>query len=146
LRPELDALPVQAVTAFMDSLNPPAPSAACLASAGATLFVSTGCAACHTPAMTSEGIQARLYSDLLLHDMGAGLADDYLEGSATGTEFRTMPLWRVSERVHFLHDGRASTIEGAIAEHGGQADSARIAFDALSATDRQAVIDYLNCI
>lgn len=146
LRPELDAVPVQAVTAFMDSLNPPDPGSACLTSPGAALFASVGCATCHTPAITSEAIQARLHSDLLLHDMGPGLADNYLEGSATGSEFRTMPLWRVSDRVHFLHDGRADTIAQAISFHGGQADSARINFDALSAADRQALLDYLNCI
>ena len=88
----------------------------------------------------------RPYSDLLLHDMGAGLADRFEQGSATGSEFRTMPLWRVSDRAHFLHDGRASNIIDAIRAHGGQATAARAAFDSLSPSDLQALIDFLNCI
>jgi len=87
----------------------------------------------------------RLYSDLLLHDMGAGLAE-FGQGSTTGSEFRTMPLWRVSERAHFLHDGRAHTIGEAILAHGGQAASAVDAFQALSPADQQALLDFLGCI
>ena len=89
----------------------------------------------------------RLYSDLLLHDMGLGLADGFEQGSAKGREFRTMPLWRVSERQHFLHDGRARTIADAILQHGsGQATSAVRAFLTLSLTDQQALLDFLRCI
>ncbi len=146
LGPEIDAVPVQAVTAFMDTLDPPAPSAACLSSAGAATFSAIGCADCHKTSMPSEGIQAWLFSDLLLHDMGPGLADGYLEVQAGGSEFRTMPLWRAADRSHFLHDGRASTIEAAITAHGGQAGPARAAFVGLSATDRQALLDFLGCI
>jgi len=78
--------------------------------------------------------------------MGPGLADKFEQGSATGSEFRTAPLWRVSERQHFLHDGRAATIVDAIRAHGGQAATAAAAFDALSAADRQALLDFLNGI
>jgi len=88
----------------------------------------------------------QLYSDLLLHDMGSGLADGFEQGSATGSEFRTAPLWRVSDRQHFLHDGRALTILDAILAHGGQATGAVAAFQSLSATDRQALLDFLHCI
>jgi CxxC motif-containing protein (DUF1111 family) len=91
-------------------------------------------------------LTAFLYSDLLLHDMGAGLADGFEQGSATGSEFRTAPLWRVSDRQHFLHDGRATTILGAIGLHGGQATSAVNAFNALSPADRQRLLDFLNGI
>jgi CxxC motif-containing protein (DUF1111 family) len=91
-------------------------------------------------------LTAFLYSDLLLHDMGAGLADGFAQGSATGNEFRTAPLWGVSQRQHFLHDGRASTIVDAISMHGGQATAAVDAFNALSAADRQALLDFLNGI
>ena len=65
-------------------------------------------------------LTAFLYSDLLLHDMGADLADGLEQGAADGSEFRTAPLWRASDRQHFLHDGRASTIEYAVRAHGGQ--------------------------
>jgi len=88
----------------------------------------------------------RLYSDLLLHDMGPDLADGFPQGQATGAEFRTMPLWRVSERAHFLHDGRAHTLSEAILAHGGQGASAASAFGALSPADRQALLDFLGCI
>jgi hypothetical protein len=144
LRPELDGVPLQAVTAFMTTLDPPAPTAACLGSAGATRFASIGCAQCHTPSLPAQGKQARLYSDLLLHDIGLG--DGFPEASATGNEFRTMPLWRASDRVHFLHDGRASTIADAISAHGGQAATSAAAFQALSAADRQALLDFIGCI
>ncbi|HWU86411.1 MAG TPA: di-heme oxidoredictase family protein [Kofleriaceae bacterium] len=143
---EMDDLPLTAVTAFMNTLDPPAPSPACLGSSGAALFQSVGCASCHTPALPGRGSQVRLYSDLLLHDMGPGLADQMQQESATGSEWRTMPLWRLSERQRFLHDGRATTPRAAIAEHGGQAAAARAAFDALDAAGQQALLDFLNCI
>jgi hypothetical protein len=144
--PEIDALPVQAVTAFMNTLVPPEPSPACLASPGAAQFATLGCAGCHTPAIVSQGRPARLYSDLLLHEMGAGLADGFPQGAATGSEFRTMPLWRVGVRTRLLHDGRAASLEEAIGHHGGQAAPARAAFQALTAAERQAVLDFLGCI
>jgi CxxC motif-containing protein (DUF1111 family) len=155
-RPEADALPLTAVAAFLNTIDPPAPSSATLTSAGATVFASTGCAACHKPSYRILGstanvaggpiLTAFLYSDLLLHDMGADLADGFEQGSATGSEFRTAPLWRVSERQHFLHDGRATTMLDAIGAHGGQAAAAVAAFNALSAADRQALLDFLNGI
>jgi len=87
-----------------------------------------------------------LYSDLLLHDMGAGLADQFEQGSAGGSEFRTAPLWRVSDRAHFLHDGRARTIPDAIRLHGGQAAGAATNFLSLSPSDVQALLGFLGCI
>jgi mono/diheme cytochrome c family protein len=143
---EIDATPLVAVTAFISTIDPPPPSDACLASAGATVFANTGCSNCHTPSITSDGTEARLYSDLLLHDMGPGLADGVPQNQATGSEFRTMPLWRVSERTNLLHDGRASSIDTAVRSHGGQAAKAEAAYEALSASDRQALLDFLGCI
>lgn len=78
--------------------------------------------------------------------MGPGLAGGFVQGSASGSQFRTAPLWRVSRRAHFLHDGRAQTITGAILAHGGQAAAAKAAFTALSGSDLQALLDFLNCI
>jgi CxxC motif-containing protein (DUF1111 family) len=150
VRPEMDAAPLTAIVAFLNTLDPPAPAPACLASPGATVFNAVGCANCHKPSYTVPGsnnvLTARLYSDLLLHDMGSGLADGFVQEGATGAEFRTAPLWRVSERVHFLHDGRAATILDAILLHGGQASGAVGAFNALSAADRQALLAFLGCI
>jgi CxxC motif-containing protein (DUF1111 family) len=152
--PEADGVPLTSLVAFLDTIDPPAPSAACLSAnaAGAAMFAAVGCAACHTPSMPGPGSPTAsqrpvpLYSDLLLHDMGPALADGFLQGQATGSEFRTMPLWRVSERVHFLHDGRAHTIAEAIRAHGGQAASAAAGFQALSLADQQALLDFLGCI
>jgi CxxC motif-containing protein (DUF1111 family) len=122
------------------------PAAACLASAGATTFATLGCTGCHTPSFPGPGRTINAYSDLLVHDMGAGFDDHFVAGSAGGTEWRTAPLWRVSDRVHFLHDGRAATISDAIAAHGGQAAPAAAGFAALDASTRQALLDFLGCI
>jgi CxxC motif-containing protein (DUF1111 family) len=78
--------------------------------------------------------------------MGPGLSDGFEQGTATGAEFRTAPLWRVSDRTHFLHDGRATSILDAILLHGGQAGDAVAAFNALSSADRQALLAFLGCI
>lgn len=155
VRPEADAAPPTSVAAFLNTIDPPIPSNATLTSSGAAIFASTGCATCHKPSYRILGstanatgaiLTAFLYSDLLLHDMGPGLSDAFEQGSATGSEFRTAPLWRVSDRQHFLHDGRAGTILEAILAHGGQASDALAAFIALSAADRQALLDFLNGI
>jgi CxxC motif-containing protein (DUF1111 family) len=81
-----------------------------------------------------------------MHDMGAGLDDGIVQGQAGTREFRTAPLWRVSDRAHFLHDGRATSIPEAIDAHGGQAANAKAAFAALNTSDRQALLDFLNCL
>lgn len=150
--PEADGVPLTSLVAFLDTIDPPAPTVACLGSPGAALFATVGCAACHTPAMPGPGSPTAaqrpvpLYSDLLLHDMGPGLADGFEQGQASGSEFRTMPLWRVADRPRLLHDGRAQTIPEAIDAHGGQAAAARAAFLALSSADQQAILDFLGCI
>jgi hypothetical protein len=146
--PEVDALALQAAAKFLNSIDPPAPAAACISSSGGTLFQSIGCANCHTPSLPGPGARQalQLYSDLLLHDMGPGLADRMQQGSAQGNEWRTMPLWRVSERGKFLHDGRAFALTDAITAHGGQAQAARDAFLALDLASRQALLAFLGCI
>lgn len=142
-----DALVPTALIAFLNQIDPPQPSAECLGSPGAIIFGSIGCATCHTPTFSGPGTRIiRAHTDMLLHDMGPGLADGFEQGSATGSELRTAPLWRVSDRSHFLHDGRASTISDAITAHSGQGTAAAAAFGSLSATDRQALLHYLNCI
>jgi len=88
---------------------------------------------------TASQRPVRLYSDLLLHDMGPALADGFPQGEATGGEFRTMPLWRVADRPHFLHDGRAASITDAILAHGGQAAAAAANFHALSDADKMRI-------
>jgi CxxC motif-containing protein (DUF1111 family) len=88
----------------------------------------------------------QLYSDLLVHDMGPGLADQIRQGSALGNEWRTPPLWRVSERGKFLHDGRAPALADAILAHGGQGQAARDAFVALDSASKQTLLAFLGCI
>ena len=146
--PEVDALALQAAAKFLNTIDPPAPEQACLNSAGATLFQSTGCANCHTPALPGPGARQmlQLYSDLLLHDMGPGLADQMRQGSALGNEWRTPPLWKLSERGKFLHDGRAMTVTDAIMAHGGQGQAARDRFLALDSASKQALLAFLGCI
>jgi hypothetical protein len=146
LKPEIDALPLQAVDTFMASLDPAVPDASCTSSAGATTFAAVGCASCHTPSFPGPGRTINLYSDLLVHDMGPGLADQFVAGSAGGNEWRTTPLWRASERVHFLHDGRATTVADAIAAHGGQGAAAAAAYAALDPASQQALLAFLGCI
>jgi CxxC motif-containing protein (DUF1111 family) len=82
---------------------------------------------------------------LLLHDMGAGLADICL-GRATPSEFRTEPLWGLRFRFEFMHDGRAETIPSAIELHGGEATGARQRFDALSPDDRDVLLRFLGSL
>jgi CxxC motif-containing protein (DUF1111 family) len=151
-KPEADAVPLTSLVAFLDNIDPPLPTAACLTSAGASVFHNIGCATCHQPDMFGPGNSGanpttiHPFTDLLLHDMGLALADGIQQGSATGSEFRTAPLWRVSDRVHFLHDGRAPTTLDAIRAHGGQAAAARALFEALTPSDLQALMGFLGCI
>jgi CxxC motif-containing protein (DUF1111 family) len=92
------------------------------------------------------------YTDLLLHDMGEGLADGRPEGRASGREWRTAPLWGVgltevvNGHTFFLHDGRARNLTEAILWHDGEARSARDAFAALSAEDRRRLIAFVNSL
>ena len=147
-KPEMDGVPLTSVVAFLNTIDPPTPTQACVNSSGAAIFSAIGCAFCHTPSMPGPGSGAPvfLYSDLLLHDMGPALADGFVQGAASGREFRTTPLWRVADRQHFLHDGRAATIDDAIQAHGGQAEAAIAKFRGLSSSDLQALIDFLKCI
>lgn len=128
---------------------------------GEELFSNIGCASCHTPqyetsphAFLAEvrGQRIHPYTDLLLHDMGPGLADSLDEEGASGAEWRTPPLWNigltadVSAGEAYLHDGRARTLEEAILWHGGEGATARDAYQALSEADRAAVIAFLRSL
>jgi CxxC motif-containing protein (DUF1111 family) len=104
------------------------------------------------------------YTDMLLHDMGPGLADSFTEGQATGSMWRTSPLWGIGYTsyvsgdypygprhgkgvpVGYLHDSRARTLTEAILWHGGEATAAKQRFQALSATDRAALLAFLGSL
>ena len=128
---------------------------------GKALFYEAGCAACHAP----KFVTARLpdqpeqsfqliwpYTDLLLHDMGEGLADHRPEARASGREWRTAPLWgiglteTVTGRASFLHDGRARTLLEAVLWHGGEAQAARDRVVAMAAADREALVRFLESL
>jgi CxxC motif-containing protein (DUF1111 family) len=128
---------------------------------GKEIFYALGCVACHRPKlMTGESKnQPHLthqliwpYTDMLLHDMGEGLADHRPEGRATGREWRTAPLWGigltelVSGHGFLLHDGRARNLKEAIMWHGGEAKTARDAFAGLSASDRAMLIAFIKSL
>ena len=108
------------------------------------MFQDTGCATCHVPTLDAATGSVSLYSDLLLHDMGAELDDGVVQGKADGSEWRTTPLWGLSDRERFLHDGRADDLEAAILAHGGEADAARRRFEALPAEDLRALMEFLR--
>jgi CxxC motif-containing protein (DUF1111 family) len=111
---------------------------------GETLFLGIGCAKCHVPNLKQTGEPALAYTDLLIHDMGPGLADGVVQLLASGSEFRTQPLWGLRHHAPFLHDGRAATIEDAILAHGGEAQAIRDAFAALPPPDRDAIVAFLE--
>ena len=129
--------------------------------AGSKLFASAGCAACHTPTMTT-GHKAdpislanqtfHPFTDLLLHDMGPELADGRPDYLATGNEWRTPPLWgiglisQVNDHQQLLHDGRANGVAEAILWHGGEAAAARDRFKALGARERADLVAYVNSL
>ena len=128
---------------------------------GAQLFAQANCIACHTPQHVTHasrpvrplrGQTIYPYTDLLLHDMGEGLADEHQEGQAVGSEWRTPPLWGiglvpvVSGHTMFLHDGRARGLEEAILWHGGEAQASRDAFTLLSADERAALLRFLESL
>ena len=129
--------------------------------AGKALFHQAGCAACHTPAFTTvsqpaepeqANQQIRPYSDLLLHDMGEGLADNRPEFQASGREWRTPPLWgigltsKVSGHTQFLHDGRARNLLEAILWHDGEGAGARQQVQSFSTQQREALLTFLDSL
>ena len=124
---------------------------------GEKLFASAGCAACHVPQLATAAhprypatLPAQTiapYSDMLLHDMGADLADNRPDFKASGRQWRTQPLWGiglipvVNGHSQYLHDGRARNLEEAVVWHGGEANRARQRYAALPRDERQAALD-----
>ena len=128
---------------------------------GETLFVSSGCAMCHVPEWRTGKYPAvpvisnqriRPYTDLLLHDMGPDLADGRPDFKASGSDWRTPPLWgiglskQVSASTSFLHDGRARNLLEAVVWHGGEAQASRDKFTALPAEQRKDLITFLESL
>lgn len=129
--------------------------------AGERLFAEIKCASCHIPDLQTGASaiaplafqKVALYSDLLLHDMGAALADNYPEGDASGSEWRTTPLWGLGNvgnvlggTPFYLHDGRTSDLSEAIGLHGGEAQAARDRFVNLNESDKAALLAFLQSL
>ena len=157
---DLTADECQALVAYVRSLpppvviDPPAPQESLARAGGRKLFQSIGCAGCHTPDLgTIQGI----YSDLLLHEMGPSLSDPAAyygddrdepgsPGSPTVSEWRTPPLWGFRDSGPYLHDGRAQTLDEAVAWHGGQGATSAYRFRALTRTERSHVRAFLSSL
>src|SRR3984893_13017571 len=179
-----DWMQFQLMMRFIDAPQPdPNPSASAIR--GKTVFNNIGCALCHTPQMQTapvlnsavlENRPVNLFSDLLVHHMGAGLADNIIQTFADRDEFRTTPLWGVGQRLFFLHDGRTSDLMAAIQAHysastltsGGvvvdvlgllvgasatnsgypasEANAVVQNFNALSVSDQQDILDFLRSL
>jgi CxxC motif-containing protein (DUF1111 family) len=157
---------IEAFANFMRMLAPPTPAPETPSTAnGRAVFTTIGCAECHHPSFTTGPYIAsgsetspsvamsnqpvNLFSDLLVHHMGAGLADGITQGGATGDQFRTAPLWGVGQRVYFLHDGRTSNLIEAIEDHmsqGSEANQVINNFNQLSPQDQQDLINFLRSL
>ena len=161
--PEVDAHKVARLAHYCRTLAVPAQRGAGTPEVerGRALFADAGCAKCHAPTLRTgdaspiallRGVEFHPFTDLLLHDMGDGLADDRREGDASGREWRTPPLWgiglieTVNGHTRLLHDGRARSIEEAVLWHGGEAQRARDRFAAMTAADRAALVAFLTSL
>jgi CxxC motif-containing protein (DUF1111 family) len=114
---------------------------------GRAKFAEVGCALCHTPTLRTNEVSrvealrdkaVNLYSDLALHHMGAGLADEILQGDAGPAEFRTAPLWGLGQRIFFLHDGRTTDLSEAIQAHRSSGTSR------YAPSEANGVVDHYN--
>jgi CxxC motif-containing protein (DUF1111 family) len=160
--PELDEQKLDRVTFYARTLAVPARRDVTKPKVerGERLMADIGCTACHVAELTTgpdpvpdlDEQVIRPYTDLLLHDMGPGLADDRPDFDASGTEWRTAPLWgiglthNVNRHTRFLHDGRARNLAEAILWHGGEAEPAKERFRTLSAADRVALLAFLESL
>lgn len=155
---EIPSTVIGLIDAYLRTLPPDGSLEAPKDKAGTALFAATGCAACHRPSyVTAEDpAQPTLsnrtifpHSDLLLHDMGDGLADDVPMEEARGRDWRTTPLWGLNRlakddgRLSLLHDGRARSVTEAILWHGGEAEKARKSFMELPRADRKRLVRYV---
>ncbi len=142
LSPEIIGL----VAAYVRSLPAPVSKAD---AAAVQLFADTGCAACHVPEMPTEGGgTVAAHTDLLLHDMGAGLDDGVGEPGVASAEWRTAPLMAMAPAGgrRYLHDGRAATVDAAIRAHGGEASAAVSRYLGLSDDQRRALVAYVESL
>jgi CxxC motif-containing protein (DUF1111 family) len=139
---EADQVVVDLVVQYLESLPPPGVNND--DAEGEAVFTDLGCPACHVPELATSTKSLRAWTDLLLHDMGEGLAVGSDSPDAAGaSEWRTAPLWGLAQRQAWLHDGRARTVEEAILWHGGEAAAARQNFANAGEAQRQRLQAFL---
>ena len=149
---------------FIQWLNPPTPGPSSNSTKnGKTQFTNAGCVYCHSTSFTTPStsrpalskITINLYSDLLVHHMGPGLADGLAQGGAGPDEFRTAPLWGIGQRLWFMHDGRTNNIVTAIEDHysvgngtygSSEANQSVTNFNALSSKNQQDLVNFLRSL
>ena len=153
---------------FMRTLAPPPPGGVVLngqqvsqqsISNGSALFKAIGCATCHNPSPGNTqpshitgslgNAPVNAYSDIEIHHMGTGLADNVSQGGAGGDQFRTAPLWGLGQRIFLLHDGRTKDLNAAIEAHqsnGSEATNVEENFDNLSSSQQQDVLNFLRSL
>ncbi|WP_415036005.1 di-heme oxidoredictase family protein [Flavobacterium sp.] len=161
--PEIPDLALNRVVLYSSTLSVPARRnhTAPNVVAGKKVFNDLNCVACHTPKMQTGNTYPivalrnqtiRPYSDMLLHDMGPGLADNAPSFQANGFEWRTQPLWgigliqTVNGHTNLLHDGRARNVEEAILWHGGEAQQAKERYKQLTAKQRSDLLEFINSL
>jgi CxxC motif-containing protein (DUF1111 family) len=166
--PEDDGIDVIAFANFMRSTKaPPRGPINSTVRAGETLFASVGCSGCHVATLRTAAPGTRInggvmrvrdavgnkifhpYSDFLLHDIGTGDGIPVLPGAefaSTATQIRTAPLWAMRTRNRLMHDGLSFTKQEAISRHAGQASGVRAAYDALSTTQKNQVLAFLDSL
>ena len=138
--------------------NPTAPGGSASITNGKNLFNAIGCGTCHTNSLTTSASSftpglsnatANLYSDLEIHHMGTGLADNVSQGGAGGDQFRTAPLWGAGQRIFFLHDGRNRVLQNAIRGHassGSEANTVVNNFNSLTASQQQDILNFIRSL
>lgn len=136
--PETDRALAESLAAYVRGLRPPGRNGTDVA--GEAAFQRLGCARCHVPDMPPA---LDVFSDFCVHHFGEAFADGIVDHSAQSDEFRTTPLWGLRFRSRYLHDGRAATLEDAIAMHGGEATNAASAYRQAAEADRAALLRFL---
>ncbi len=151
---DLPDLRLSAITFYLETLRAYKPKESKEYKEGLEIFKAISCSACHISNFkAANGMNIPIFSDLLLHDMGEGLADGRAEFKANGSEWRTAPLWGLAlhekinkKKPRLLHDGRARNFQEAILWHGGEAKSAKLAYMSLPKEQRKKLIKFLESL
>ncbi|MBS9766277.1 MAG: c-type cytochrome [Flavobacteriaceae bacterium] len=161
--PEIDTQKLNNLAFYLKTLKAPIPRNQDdpTVKKGRKIFNDIKCASCHVPTLKTGDSPIKAlankefhpFTDLLVHDMGSALDDNYTEGSARSAEWRTPPLWGLGLSpdsqgggYFLLHDGRAHSIEEAISFHGGEAEQIKMNYDKLSDKDKKALITFLESL